>query len=196
VFSGGLRVSWPGARWDFSPAIATGKLRLKIEDGQLLDVEPGTAGRVLGLTSLHELPRRLSLDFADLYKEGFSFDRIKGSFTLDSGNAYTTDLYVDGPAARIEISGRIGLAARDYDELVTVTPYMKTGLSVAGALAGGPAVGAVVIVADTLLDGKLGPLNRIGQKQYSVTGPWTDPVIEKLGSTTTEPEPDYNDDFE
>jgi len=181
--SGSLRVSWPGALWDFSPAIAEGKMQIRIENGQLLDVEPGAAGRVLGLTSLHQLPRRLSLDFRDLYEEGFSFNTIEGDFTLDGGNAYTNDLTVDGPAARIEISGRVGLAAQDYDELVTVTPYMKTGLSLAGALAAGPAVGAAVIVAETLLEGKLGPLNKLGQKQYSVTGPWADPVIEKVGST-------------
>jgi uncharacterized protein (TIGR02099 family) len=189
VLSGGLRVSWPGALWDFSPATAEGKLRLKIEDGQLLEVEPGAAGRVLGLTSVSNLPRRLMLDFSDLYKEGFSFDKIKGTFTLDGGNAYTNDLFVDGPAARIEISGRIGLADEDYDELVTVTPHVSTGLSLAGTLAAGPAVGAVIIVAEALLDDKLGPLSRIGQKQYSVTGPWADPVIETLGSSDAQTAP-------
>jgi uncharacterized protein (TIGR02099 family) len=194
--SGTLRVSWPGALWDFSPPAVEGKLRIKIENGQLLDVEPGAAGRVLGLISLSKLPRRLKLDFSDLYEEGFSFDRIKGSFTLDGGNAYTNDLYVDGPAAKIEISGRIGLADQDYDQLVTVTPYMKTGLSLAGTLAAGPAVGAVVIVAETLLEGKLGPLSRIGRKQYSVTGPWADPVIEKLGSTVEETGPETTEDFD
>ena len=190
VLSGGLRVSWPGALWDFSPATAEGKLRLKIEDGQLLEVEPGAAGRVLGLTSVNNLPRRLLLDFSDIYEEGFSFDKIKGTFTLDGGNAYTNDLYVDGPAAKIEISGRIGLADEDYDELVTVTPQVSTGLSLAGTLAGGPAVGAVIIVAETLLDDKLGPLSRIGQKQYSVTGPWSDPVIKKLGSSDAQTAPE------
>ena len=206
--SGALRVNWPGALWDFSPASAEGKLRIKIEDGQLLDVEPGAAGRVLGLTSLSKLPRRLLLDFSDLYKEGFSFDSIKGTFTLDEGNAYTNDLYVDGPAAKIEISGRIGLADEDYDELVTVTPYVQSGLSLAGALAAGPVVGAVIIFADKLLEDKLGPLSRIGQKQYSVTGPWSDPLIEELGSgdagavqqesdeEAVDTAPDYNDDFE
>jgi uncharacterized protein YhdP len=194
--SGTLRASWPGALWDFSPPVVEGKLQIKIEDGQLLDVEPGAAGRVLGLISLSKFPRRLKLDFSDLYEEGFSFDRIKGSFTLDGGNAYTNDLYVDGPAAKIEISGRIGLADQDYDELITVTPYMKTGLSLAGTLAAGPAIGAVVMVAETLLEGKLGPLSRIGRKQYSVTGPWSDPVIEKLGATVEETDPATTDDFD
>ncbi|NOR41672.1 MAG: hypothetical protein GQ537_10730, partial [Gammaproteobacteria bacterium] len=180
--SGSMHAAWPGAPWDYSPPALDGKIRIKVVDGQLLDVEPGATGRVLGLLSLNNLPRRLLLDFSDLFADGFSFDKIKGSFTLDAGNAYTTDLYVDGPPARIDISGRIGLAEQDYDELVTITPYVKTGISLAGALAAGPAVGAVLIVAETLLEGKLGPLNKIGQTQYTVTGPWADPVITKLVS--------------
>ncbi|MDH3872310.1 MAG: TIGR02099 family protein, partial [Gammaproteobacteria bacterium] len=146
----------------------------------LLDVDPGTAGRVLGLLSLNNLPRRLKLDFSDLSDEGFSFDTIEGNFVMDAGNGYTNDLYVDGPAAKIEISGRVGIASQDYDELVTVTPYLKTGITVFGALAGGPAVGAVLMVAESLLEGSYGPLNKLAQKQYSVTGPWSDPVINRL----------------
>jgi uncharacterized protein YhdP len=66
-----------------------------------------------------------------------------------------------------------------------VTPYIKSGLSIAGALAGGPAVGAVMIVAETLLEDKLDPLNKLARKQYTVTGPWTDPVVTKVGTAET-----------
>jgi uncharacterized protein (TIGR02099 family) len=182
---GSMQLAWPGAPWMFSPEHADGKVRLSIKDGQLVDVEPGATGRVLGLLSVSSLPRRLTLDFSDLFADGFSFDTINGSFLVDSGNAYTNDLVVDGPAARIDISGRVGLADKDYDQLVSVTPYIKSGLSLAGALAGGPAVGAVMIVAETLLQDKLEPLNKLARKQYTVTGPWTDPVVTKLGAAET-----------
>ena len=188
--SGSMRIAWPGPPWAFSPPVTEGKVKLRIADGQLLEVDPGAAGRILGLLSLNTLPRRLSLDFSDLFEKGFSFDEISGSFVINDGNAYTNDLFVEGPAAKIEISGRIGLVDQDYDELVTVIPYIKTGIPLAGTLAGGPAVGAMLLVAETLLQDRLGPLNRIAQKQYSVTGPWADPVIEKLQSTTLEPEPE------
>ena len=49
----------------------------------------------------------------------------------------------------------------------------------AGALAGGPAVGAAVIVAEKLLGGKIG-INEMGRKQYTVTGSWSEPVIRSL----------------
>jgi uncharacterized protein YhdP len=180
---GSMQLDWPGAPWMFSPERAAGKVRLNIKDGQLVDVEPGATGRVLGLLSVSSLPRRLTLDFSDLFADGFSFDTIAGSFLVDSGNAYTSDLVVDGPAARIDISGRVGLADKDYDQLVSVTPYIKSGISLAGALAGGPAVGAVMIVAETLLSDRLAPLYKLARKQYTVTGPWTDPVVTRLRDT-------------
>lgn len=196
TLSGSMRLAWPGPPWSFAPAGAEGKIDIAIKEGQLLDLEPGATGRVLGLISLNNLPRRLSLDFSDLFAEGFSFDKISGGFVLDDSNAYTNDLLVDGPAAKIEISGRIGLADEDYDELVTVIPYVKTGLPLAGTLAGGPAVGAVLLVAETLLEDRLGPLNRIGKKQYSVTGPWEAPVIEQLRSSSDDADTGLSVDFE
>jgi len=180
--TGTIRVAWPGPPWAFSPGRSDGKVTLQVKDGQLVDVEPGATGRVLGLLSVSSLPRRLTLDFRDLFADGFSFDTIEGSFQVDSGNAYTNDLTVDGPAARIEISGRVGLVDKDYDQLVTVTPYLRSGLPLAGALAGGPAVGAALIVAGTLLQDKFDHLNRLARKQYTVTGPWSDPRVTRLDS--------------
>jgi uncharacterized protein YhdP len=57
-------------------------------------------------------------------------------------------------------------------------------LPLAGALAGGPAVGAAVIVAEKLLDGKLG-LNKMASKQYTVTGPWDAPVVTRIETEST-----------
>jgi uncharacterized protein YhdP len=170
TLSGSMRIAWPGPPWAYSPPIIEGKVK--------------------------NLPRRLALDFSDIFEKGFSFDEISGSFVIDDGNAYTNDLTVDGPAAVIEISGRIGIADQDYDELVTVIPYVKTGISIAGTLVGGPVVGAVLLVAETLLEDQLGPLNRIAKKQYTVTGSWDDPVIEKLHLKVPELEPELSFDLE
>jgi|GEM_PF-970535 len=178
--SGTMRAAWPGPPWAFSPPLVEGKLDVTIKKGQLVDLEPGAAGRVLGLLSLNNLPRRLRLDFRDLFGDGFSFDRITGSFVVEGGNAYTSDLTVKGPAAKIEISGRVGLADQDYDQLVTVTPRVKTPFSLAGTLVGGPVVGAAIMLAETLLEGRFEALNKIVRTQYTLTGPWADPEIVKI----------------
>ncbi len=184
--SGSMHATWPGPPWAFSLPSLEGNLKLKIVDGQLLDLEPGAAGRMIGLLSLTSLQRRLSLDFSDLFGEGFSFDDIRGNFIFESGNAYTNDLTITGPAAKIDVSGRTGLTGRDYDQLVTVTPQMQSGLALAGTLAGGPAVGAALLIADKLLEGNLGALSRLNRRQYTVTGLWSDPVVTRIDA----PEPD------
>ncbi len=178
--SGSLQANWPGAPWAFAADSVEGKIRVVIKDGQILEVDPG-AGRMLGLLSVTMLPKRLALDFSDLFEKGFGFERIAGNFVLDAGNAYTNDLEIDGAAAKIDISGRVGLAAQDYDQLVTVTPYLQSGLPLAGTIAGGPAVGAAVIVAEKLLGETLG-LNEIARTQYTLTGPWSEPAITRLAA--------------
>lgn len=191
--SGTINAGWQGAPWDFAPDRAEGKLYLNIRDGQLESVKPG-AGRVFGLISLHTLPRRLSLDFSDLFQKGFSFDRIEGNFVLDGGNAYTDDLQIEGPAARIDIAGRIGLADQDYDQLVTVVPNLSSSLPLAGVLAGGPAVGAALLLAEQLLNDEI---DEMAGRRYSVTGPWAEPVYEKLDGRKRQPaSSDPVDDFE
>jgi uncharacterized protein YhdP len=77
----------------------------------------------------------------------------------------------------IGMSGRTGLVARDYDQLVTVTPQLASTLPIAGAIAGGPAVGAAVYLADKLVGDRF---NRLTQVQYHVTGSWDKPVYSKL----------------
>jgi uncharacterized protein YhdP len=135
--------------------------------------------------SLTTLPRRLSLDFTDLFSKGFSFDLIHGDFDIDSGDAYTTNLYLEGPPARIEASGRVGLRDEDYDQLVTVTPRLTSSLPLAGAIVGGPVAGGVLFAVDKLFGKRI---DKISSYQYTITGPWTDPVITRLKESAPKPD--------
>jgi len=186
---GKLNANWKGGPGDFALEKLEGQLDIHIGKGRLDKVEPG-AGRVFGLLNLQSLPRRLSLDFSDLFDKGFAFDRIDGSFTLIDQDAYTNNLTIEGPSARIEISGRIGLAAHDYDQIVTVVPQVSSGIPVAGALAGGPAVGAALLLADRLFGKEIEKLSRY---QYSVTGSWESPHFTRLrqpdSPDASQPEP-------
>lgn len=178
------QLTWLGGPMDFSPAYANGTLSLDIRRGQLSDVEPG-AGRVFGLLSLATLPRRLILDFSDLFSKGFSFDQIHGDFSLDNGSAYTTNLYLEGPPARIDVSGRVGLRDEDYDQLVTVTPRLTSSLPLAGALVGGPVAGGVLFAVDKLF-GK--SIDSISSYQYTITGSWDEPQVTPLKDKQAKPE--------
>lgn len=179
---GEIKAHWRGSPMAFSLRRLQGHLHLHIGEGRILRVEPGAAGRVFGLLSLQALPRRLSLDFSDLFRKGFSFDAVDGNFTLHDGNAYTSDLTVDGPSARIEIVGRIGLAARDYDQLVTVIPQIRSSLPLAGIIAGGPPVGAALFLMNKLFPGPMTELTSLADYKYTLTGSWDHPVVKRLGA--------------
>lgn len=170
------KLNWTGAPGKGMLDRLTGKVHLSVEDGQLLDVQPG-AGRVFGLLSFNALPRRLLLDFSDVFKRGFGFDSIKGDFLLEDGNAYTTNLKLSGPAAEIHMLGRTGLAAHDYDQIVVVDSSISSSLPVAGAIAAGTGVGAVLLVLSELFKK---PLQKAGQIQYHVTGTWEHPQVTKV----------------
>lgn len=167
---------WPGAPMDFAAARLNGKLAINIEKGRFLDIEPGP-GRVFGLLSLQALPRRLSLDFSDFFQKGFAFDRVVGEFRLENGNAYTDNLVMAGPSAKIRVSGRTGLAAKDYDQVVTVKPQIGSSLPLAGILAGGVGIGAAILLAQQLFKPQI---DDIAGYQYTIKGAWSDPQVERV----------------
>ena len=171
-------LDWPGHPAQIHRATLHGQGKIDIRDGRLADVDPGIA-RVLGLLSLDALSRRLRLDFGDVLKKGYTFDSIVGSFQLGDGQAITRDLVVDGPSGRIEIGGRIGLVARDFDQVVQVTPKLDTTLAIAGTIAGGPVAGLATLIAQRLLSDEIDQINRF---EYSVTGSWDDPKLTPLES--------------
>jgi uncharacterized protein (TIGR02099 family) len=172
-----LSLRWPGSFADMETEEAEGEFSLNLADGQLLDIDPGAGGRIFGMLSIQTLPRRLFLDFSDVFKKGFGFDVIKGDFEIDAGDAYTNNLMMDGPAARIDIAGRTGLVQQDYDQLVTVTPHLAESLPVLGALAATPQIGAAILFMQKLFQPGIQDATR---NQYTITGRWQDPEIRKL----------------
>jgi len=178
-------VSWRGGLRSDWLAVMEGEGSIMIRDGKLVGVEPG-AGRVFGLLSIQALPRRLALDFKDVFGEGTSFDRITGDFRFANGHALTENLLMRGPSADMVVVGRTGLVARDYDQTAVIAADLGRTLPVAGAVVAGPAVGAALYLLSEILRK---PFQ--AQVTYRMTGPWENPVIEKLaaGSTAPRPEP-------
>jgi uncharacterized protein (TIGR02099 family) len=169
-----LTGSWPGSPGAFTLATLSGSLKADIGQGRLLDVEPGGSGRILGLLSLAEIPRRLSLDFSDFFKKGFAFNNARGDFVFSDGKARTDNLRIDGPAAEIRVSGTTGLRDQVYDQRVEVLPKAGGLLPAIGLLAGGPAGAAVGAMAQAVLQR---PLKQTTRVVYRVTGPWQKPLV-------------------
>jgi uncharacterized protein YhdP len=169
-----LDVSWSGGPSEDFLASLDGNVRVRFGTGQLDDVEPG-AGRVFGLMSVVALPRRLSLDFRDVFERGFAFDEITGNFRLEDGVAYTCDLSLKGPAADVGIVGETGLVAKDYRQAAIVSANVGNTLPLVGAVVAGPQVAAALLIFSQIFKK---PLQEMGQVYYGIDGSWSDPVID------------------
>ncbi|EAR21881.1 probable transmembrane protein [Nitrococcus mobilis Nb-231] len=175
-------LQWPGTLLDFRVADIAGRIRFTVRDGALLKVQPG-AGRIFGLLSVATLPRRLMLDFSDLFSKGLAFDRMEVHCRLESGAARPEVFYIDSPSAYIEVSGPIDLVKREYDQTVTVIPHVSSAVSLLGGLAGGPIVGVALFLTQKLFQTGMA---QMVQNQYRITGPWEHPRIEGMGQARAE----------
>lgn len=175
-----IRAGWDGNPMAFSLAKLNGRVDLTLEKGRLLDIDPGAAGRIFGLLSLHALPRRLTLDFSDMFSKGFTFDEITGKYQIVNGIATTEDFVVQTPAARIDLAGTVDLKNHLYDQRAVVTPYVTQNLPILGALALSPQVGAVILFAQRVFKKEF---EKIVQFKYTITGSWDDPdVVQQEGA--------------
>jgi len=166
---------WPGGPSDDFLNDAGGRVVLDMDKGRFLAVDPG-GGRIVGLLSIAMLPRRLGLDFSDVLDKGLAFDRVKGEFRLDAGNAFTCNFGLEGPATDIGIVGRVSFRDRSYDQLAVVRPHVSDVLAV-GGFVGGPVVGGTVLLISQIFRK---PLSSLGESYYRVTGAWDQPVIDKV----------------
>lgn len=165
------QLAWPGSPHQFKKAGLNGEFTLGASKGQVLKVQPGV-GRLFGLLTLQSLPRRLTLDFRDLFSEGFAFDEIGATVTVNNGVLHSDDFHMTGPAAETDIKGDINLNEETQNLHVRVEPHVSDTLSLA-ALAGGPIAGVAAFVAQKILKD---PLNKIAQSEYVIVGSWDNPI--------------------
>ena len=164
------QLNWAGSPHEFNTLALNGNLQFEIRKGQILKVQPGV-GRLLGLLSLQSLPRRLSLDFRDLFSNGFAFDKINATVKIDRGVMSSDNFEMGGPAADVTIKGETNLQKETQQLFVNVMPHISDSLSLA-ALAGGPLAGAVAFLAQKILKD---PLNKIASTEYQIIGTWDNP---------------------
>jgi uncharacterized protein (TIGR02099 family) len=170
-------LSWDDAPYAPSLLSLTGNANLDMGPGRLVDVGQASGakmeiGKMLSIFSLQTIPRRLTFDFSDIFQKGFSFDSIRGNFTLGNGSAYTKDLRFDGSVARVGINGRIGLTNKDYNLILSVTPYVSSSIPIAATLMGiQPLIGLAAMAVGTVINSS----NAITY-YYDVKGPWDNPT--------------------
>ena len=169
-------VSWPGSPLSPDTSKMTGQIKVAIDSGQFLKASPGAA-RLLGVLSLQSLPRRLMLDFRDLFQEGFVFDSVTGDVRIGQGQAFTNNLRMRGIAAAVLMEGSADLVRETEDLRVLVVPEINAGTASLAFAVINPAIGLGTFLAQYFLSK---PLIAASTREFRVTGPWDDPKVERV----------------
>ena len=173
-------LNWAGSPLAIHYPSLSGTLKVDAANGQFSKLEPGV-GRLLGVLSLQSLPRRIALDFRDVFSDGFAFDSIAGESTVTRGILETRDLQIVGPSARVILNGSVNLPSETQNLRVRVQPALGETVAL-GAVLANPAIGAVTWLAQKLFKD---PFGRAFAFEYKVTGSWVDPKVEKVGAAVT-----------
>lgn len=173
TFNGNL--NWRGSPQDFNLETLSGDMKLESRRGQFMKLDPGV-GKLLGLLSLQALPRRLTLDFRDVFSEGFAFDTILGVMNVNQGVVSTNDFVMQGPSAVVSMTGTTDLVGETQNLRVKVVPVVGDSVSLLAFL-GGPVAGIGTFIISKLLKD---PLGQIAAYDYAVTGTWDNPVAVKV----------------
>ena len=180
------QLAWAGGPSEFDYPSLSGTFKIAVGPGRFTKIEPGI-GKLLGVLSLQALPRRITLDFQDIFSDGFAFDDINGGVRVKDGVMTTDDLRLVGPAAKVDIAGDADLAHETQRLAVKVQPALSTSVSAGAALLflANPIVGAAV-GAGALLAQKMmkDPIEQMFSYQYTVTGSWSEPIVTR-GATAT-----------
>jgi uncharacterized protein YhdP len=183
------QVSWLGSPLTPDFASMSGQLSLAMEAGQFLKAEPGAA-RLLGVLSLQALPRRLLLDFRDVFQQGFAFDNVSGDVAIAQGVASTNNLRMRGVQAVVLMEGEANLARETQDLRVVVVPEINAGTASLAYAAINPAIGIGTFLAQLFLRK---PLIAAGTREFRITGAWDDPKVDKVERKPGEPVPDIGE---
>lgn len=177
-------IAWQGAPTSIDYASMSGALHLSADNGQFAKIETGL-GRLLGILSLQALPRRITLDFRDIFSEGFAFDTLRADLTLANGVMSTQNLEIRGPSAKVFMRGSTDVARETHDLHVTVQPALSEMVAVGAVGAINPLAGVATYLAQKVLRD---PLEKLFSFDYRITGAWADPKIEKIPGVLVGPE--------
>ena len=173
------QVSWQGSPLSFHYPSMNGQFNVNIGRGQFLQADPGVA-KLLGVLSLQALPRRLLLDFRDVFSEGFAFDTVRGDVAIQQGLASTRNLQMKGVNALVQMEGSSDIARETQNLRVLIIPEVDAGTaSLLAGLALNPAIGLSTFLAQLILRR---PLSRVNTQEFSIDGTWADPKVTKVSN--------------
>lgn len=180
--TGSIALNWPGGFHDFELAKLNGKVNLDTASGVVKELSDRQA-RVFSLLSLQSIRRRLSLDFSDLFEDGFFYDKIKAAFTIKNGVVHSDEVFIDGTAADVDVKGSINLVKSTVNQDVTVIPKLGSSLPILAGWALEPTTGLIMLIVNKLFEPVIDVVVSI---EYKITGDLSNPTVTEVNKKSKE----------
>ena len=178
-------VGWGAPPLNLDYPSLSGRVNLDIAKGQFLRADPGVA-KLLGVLSLQSLPRRLMLDFRDVFSDGFEFNHVRGDVAIEQGVARSNNLQMLGAVATVLMDGSTDIARETQSIKVLIIPQLDTGTATLLTAIANPLAGLYTLVASTLLRQ---PIQDANTQELLVEGTWQAPRVSKIDRRTGKPLP-------
>jgi len=170
------QIEWQGSPISLDYPSLSGSFNVNLEKGEFLKADPGIA-KLLGVLSLQSLPRRLMLDFRDVFSEGFPFDFVRGDVTIAKGIARTNNLQMKGVTAAVLMDGSTDIAKETQSIQVVVIPELNAGSASLITATINPLVGLYSFLAQLVLRQ---PLIAASTQELYIDGTWLEPRVTKV----------------
>ncbi len=172
-----LGVSWAGGLTDFNPENLTGRANLNIQNGELLQLNPGLFGALMGVINLSaiNITNLNHFNFNTLFGKGFAVKNLDTNLYLNHNDLKIENLDLHGEVADVSTFGNYYLDSSTIDTYLTVTPRLSgTIATTAGIVTLNPFIGGFVYLAEKLIGD---PINKALAISYHVQGNVESPTM-------------------
>ena len=181
-FSVDLRLYCNCEPWQVAPKNVTGYMQAEVEEGVFTNQDPNLF-KLISFINLETIANRFRLTRSELREAGYVYDQINAKLLFNDGVAKVDYFLVESEESDIELTGSVDLIKRDYNLAANVQPAIANTIPLATYLAGGGLAGFGVWAADKMLFGgevMSGLLDNTVEITFVISGPWSEPIIEKL----------------
>ncbi|AUR53009.1 YhdP family protein [Aquella oligotrophica] len=169
-------IGWAGGFAAFNFESMQGTATLDVNKGQLVQVNPGLFGSLLGVISLSNYATSLNpLGLNSFFGKGFAFDTLKTNLYLRDGTVRIKKFDMVGPIAAVNTFGNLDFMNNRIDTFLTLEPRLGgTVATTAGIVTLNPFIGFFVYAAEYLVGE---PINKALAVSFHISGNIESPVM-------------------
>ncbi|SQD79692.1 YhdP family protein [Moritella yayanosii] len=171
-----FRLAWQDQPFDVDVESLQGNATITTQAGRITNVsDKGT--RFLSVLSLQSLVKRLSLDFSDVFNDGFPYSSMQASLLIADGAINNKDFLLNSSSGKITGSGYVDLVTDTINYNLSFFPDVTASLPLLTAFAVTPTTALAVFALSKLLEPVVEVITEL---KFNVSGDLDNPVFTEV----------------